>query len=159
MLETDVVAVGSLAGEIWHAHYPGIITVAQIEYMLAGRYGSDVLCSELRRDDVWWDVLTEDGVLRAFSSLHLGESPNEVKLDKLYVHQDCQRRGFGARLIEYNASRARALGRQRMILAVNKRNSNAIAAYKKAGFSIEKAVVKDIGGGFVMDDYIMAYAL
>ena len=41
------------------------------------------------------------------------------------------------------------------MLAVNKRNAAAIAAYRKHGFEIVEAVVKDIGGGFVMDDYIM----
>jgi ribosomal protein S18 acetylase RimI-like enzyme len=39
---------------------------------------------------------------------------------------------------------------------VNKRNRNAIAAYEKYGFRIVDSVVKDIGGGFVMDDYIMS---
>jgi RimJ/RimL family protein N-acetyltransferase len=38
---------------------------------------------------------------------------------------------------------------------VNKRNEPAIAAYLKAGFRIEKEAVFDIGGGFVMDDFLM----
>jgi hypothetical protein len=38
---------------------------------------------------------------------------------------------------------------------VNKRNASAIAAYRKHGFDVRESVVKDIGGGFVMDDYIM----
>jgi hypothetical protein len=42
------------------------------------------------------------------------------------------------------------------MLAVNKRNENAIAAYAKHGFAIVESVVKDIGGGFVMDDYVMS---
>ena len=41
------------------------------------------------------------------------------------------------------------------MLAVNKNNATAIAAYLKHGFRIADAVVKEIGGGFVMDDYIM----
>jgi ribosomal protein S18 acetylase RimI-like enzyme len=52
--------------------------------------------------------------------------------------------------------RARVLGIGKIALAVNKRNSNAIAAYEKWGFHIERSVVKDIGNGFVMDDFIMA---
>jgi RimJ/RimL family protein N-acetyltransferase len=48
------------------------------------------------------------------------------------------------------------LGIGKIALAVNKRNSNAIAAYEKWGFHIEQSVVKDIGNGFVMDDFIMA---
>ena len=50
---------------------------------------------------------------------------------------------------------ARAQGCSRLVLAVNKNNRSAIAAYLKHGFRIADAVVKDIGGGFVMDDYIM----
>jgi ribosomal protein S18 acetylase RimI-like enzyme len=78
-----------------------------------------------------------------------------VKLDKLYVHPDRQRQGYGGALIEHACERARRLGYGAVILAVNKRNTTAIAAYRKYGFEIREGVVKDIGGGFVMDDYIM----
>ena len=50
---------------------------------------------------------------------------------------------------------ARSRNCNRLMLAVNKNNRSAIDAYLKHGFSIADAVVKDIGGGFVMDDYIM----
>ena len=46
-----------------------------------------------------------------------------------------------------------------MILSVNKRNAKAIAAYHRNGFVIAESVVTDIGGGFVMDDYVMAKEL
>jgi ribosomal protein S18 acetylase RimI-like enzyme len=45
------------------------------------------------------------------------------------------------------------------VLAVNKSNRSAISAYLKHGFRVGDAVVKDIGGGFVMDDYIMVKPL
>ena len=44
---------------------------------------------------------------------------------------------------------------RRLILAVNKHNANAIAAYRRWGFEVERALVTDIGAGFVMDDYLM----
>jgi ribosomal protein S18 acetylase RimI-like enzyme len=47
------------------------------------------------------------------------------------------------------------LGADRLMLTVNKRNSKAIAAYQRNGFAIMDSVVVDIGGGFVMDDYVM----
>ncbi len=154
----EVEAVARLAWLIWHAHYPGIITPAQIEYMLAQRYAADVLRAELGRDDVWWDLLLEHGEPRGYSSCVLTQSPGELKLDKLYVHPDRQRRGFGAMMIERALARARSLGCTRLTLAVNKRNASAIAAYEKCGFQIEQAVVKAIGAGFVMDDFIMVRA-
>jgi len=50
---------------------------------------------------------------------------------------------------------AREKGCGRLVLAVNKNNRAAIDAYLKHGFRVADAVVKDIGAGFVMDDYIM----
>ena len=46
-----------------------------------------------------------------------------------------------------------------LILAVNKGNARAIAAYQKHGFAVRESVRVDIGGGFVMDDFIMARSI
>ena len=46
-----------------------------------------------------------------------------------------------------------------LVLNVNKRNTAAIAAYRRNGFAVREEVVVDIGGGFVMDDYVMALTL
>ena len=151
----DIDALRNLARSIWHAHYSDIISVAQIEYMLAERYSPAVLQTELASETIWWDLLWCRGVLTAFSSYMLTECPDEMKLDKLYVHPRHQRQGHGGQLIERALTRCRSQGRARLTLAVNKRNYSAIASYRKHGFAIERAVVKDIGGGFVMDDYIM----
>jgi ribosomal protein S18 acetylase RimI-like enzyme len=58
-------------------------------------------------------------------------------------------------MIERAGAVARERGCSRLVLAVNKNNRDAIAAYLKHGFRVADAVVKDIGGGYVMDDYIM----
>ena len=151
----DVEALCTLAREIWRAHYPPIIGSGQTEYMLGQRYEPALIRSELAREGVWWDVLREDGRIVAFASSLLDADARELKLDKLYVHPERQRRGYGGALIERACERAARLGCAKLALAVNKRNAIAIAAYHKHGFRIREAVVKDIGGGFVMDDYVM----
>jgi ribosomal protein S18 acetylase RimI-like enzyme len=152
----DVDELCALAAEIWRAHYPAIIADAQIEYMLAQRYDPAVVHAELQRGDLWWDQLRVNGRMTGFSSYYLTSNPGEMKLDKLYVHPDCQRRGYGGMLLDRAVTIARAYGCETLVLAVNKQNRNAIAAYEKLGFEIADAIVKDIGGGFVMDDYIMS---
>ena len=42
-----------------------------------------------------------------------------------------------------------------MTLRVNRNNINAVAAYERFGFGIVATNKKDIGGGYVMDDYLM----
>lgn len=155
LAKADVGALCALARVVWRAHYPPIIGEAQTEYMLAQRYRPEVILAELERGDLWWDTLAQDGRMVAYSSSLLADEPLSIRIDKLYVHPERQRSGCGGALIEHTCDRARRLGLTRVVLAVNKRNASAIAAYRKSGFGIREAVVKDIGGGFVMDDYIM----
>ena len=155
----DAAAISALAREIWYAHYAAIISRAQIEYMLAQRYDPEIIRAELARDDAWWDKLLIDGRLTGYVSCFLTGNAGEMKLDKLYVHQDHQRKGYGAMLLDRAVSIARAHGCGTLMLAVNRNNRNAIAAYEKYGFCIAESAVKDIGGGFVMDDYVMTKSI
>ena len=150
----DAETIAALAGEIWRVHYKDIISAAQIEYMLNQRYSSALIRSELARG-VAWDKLVLDDAIIGYASYLAGTRPGEMKLDKLYVHHDHQRKGYGGRLIERAAAAARAAGCTTLMLAVNKANVQAIAAYVKHGFRIRESVVQQIGGGFVMDDYFM----
>jgi ribosomal protein S18 acetylase RimI-like enzyme len=153
----DVPAISALAREIWQATYPGIITQEQIDFMLEQRYGHERLYDDLEDADKWLDQAFqgERRVGFAFSEIYKGE----FKLDKLYIHPDVQRKGVGGELIGHVAARAKKLGYPCVILAVNKRNTTAIASYKKYGFVVREAIVDDIGHGFVMDDFVMEKVL
>ncbi len=146
--------ISALAAVIWRAHYPGLITHAQIDYMLARGYDLKVLHRELDGGIAWFCALV-DGGLRGFASTGPGRSTTEFKLHKLYVHPDWQRRGLGSALLKEVEAIARARGATTLMLNVNKGNAAALAAYRQRGFTIRDSIVADIGGGFVMDDYVM----
>ena len=155
----DVPELAALARDVWHRHYPGIITVEQIEYMLDQRYRAEVILQQLEGGGAWWDKLVENGRIVAFAACEPGTKPASVKLDKLYVHPERQRRGLGSRLLGHIEARARRDGYRLVYLQVNRRNVNAIGAYARNGYAVTEAIVTDIGGGFVMDDYVMAKEL
>lgn len=155
----EVGAIAALARLVWQDTYPGIITQEQIDFMLAQRYDATRLLEELATPGIWWDKIELDGHLAGFASSLLSATPGEIKLDKIYVDPARQRLGLGARLIALVTARALEHKCKTLILAVNKRNEHAIAAYRKAGFAIRDSVRVDIGNGFVMDDFIMAKPL
>jgi ribosomal protein S18 acetylase RimI-like enzyme len=150
--------ISALAAVIWRAHYPGIITPEQIDYMLARMYNVGVMRLELESGIDWFRVLVDD-TLCGFASVGPSENPIEFKLHKLYVHPDWQRHGLGSALLEEIESTACAQGATMLVLNVNKRNERAIAAYLKRGFAIRESIVADIGSDFVMDDYVMVKSL
>jgi ribosomal protein S18 acetylase RimI-like enzyme len=154
----EVPAVQALARVVWWSHYPGIISDAQIEYMLERGYADDALARFVAGPDAGLEVAFAGPLLVGFGAWYAsGEA--EVKLDKLYVHPEWQRHGVGRGLIARVADLARAGGHRTLVLNVNKHNVLAQAAYRKHGFAVREAVEIDIGNGFVMDDYVMARAL
>lgn len=150
--------IAALAAVIWHAHYPGIIPPEQIDYMLARMYDVEVMQQEIVSGIVY-DRLLVSGELTGFASYGPNSNSGELKLHKLYVHPDYQRQGLGTLLLNHVEATARQRAFTHLVLAVNKRNRQALTAYLKHGFVIRESVVVDIGGGFVMDDYVMAKAL
>jgi ribosomal protein S18 acetylase RimI-like enzyme len=154
--EADLAPVAQLAGIVWRAHYPGIITDGQIDYMLARGYSHEALLRFVTEPGAGLLLAYEDERLIGFAAYYRVDDASELKLDKLYVHQDFHGQGVGRRLIQRVERDARAQGRSSLILNVNKSNVKAIRAYEHNGFVIREPVVVDIGGGYVMDDYVMS---
>ena len=156
VLESDIADLVALARAIWYRHYPDIISVEQIEYMLNQRYHPDLIRTQLASGRAWWDKLVSSDAMIAFSSCELSDHPGEMKLDKIYVRYDLRGQGFGSRLIRSVEAHALAAGCKRLSLQVNKNNHSAIEAYRHNGFTVAQSAKFDIGNGFYMDDYVMA---
>lgn len=154
--EADLPAIAELAQVIWRACYPGIISTQQIDYMLAQMYSLDELRREIRACGIRYDRLLLGEVLAGYASYGPAAQPQVIKLHRLYLRPEWHGRGWGSRMLQHVAKEARAAGARRLILSVNKCNAKAMTAYRCNGFVITGTLVTDIGGGFVMDDYIMS---
>lgn len=165
----DFGTLARLAEAIWRAHYTRIISSAQIDYMLAGRYTPEKLSLYLNADDRWLMMLRIDGRAVGYCSYALTDDPGdmkppeiksrEMKLEQLYLLPELQGQGLGKLMLRHVEQQARVRGCGTLILQTNKRNDMAIAFYRKAGFTVREEAVFDIGGGFVMDDYVMEKVL
>lgn len=155
LAETDFDTVATLAHAIWHEHYGSFIDPAQLDYMLEGRFAADNLQRYLDSDARWMRVLRVDAVAAGYCSWSLGERPEEMKLEQLYLLGAYKGRGLGGRMMRHIEDDTRARGRAMLFLTVNKRNTDSIAIYRKSGFVVRETAVFDIGNGYVMDDYVM----
>jgi GNAT superfamily N-acetyltransferase len=155
----ELQSVTQLAREIWYLHYPGMITVSQIDYMLAQRYQPGSIASQIDSGEAWWDKLEVESRLAGFTSYEPGSDPLSIKLDKLYVHQRVMRRGFGSALLCHVEEQSRCRGIQSLYLQVNKGNTASIDFYRSNGFTLKDSVKVDIGNHFFMDDFILSKSL
>lgn len=151
----DIALLQELAGTIWREYYPAIISCAQIEYMLARMYSRETIEREILRGTVWEICHREGDEALGFCSYTFDAVLKHVRLHKLYLLPAVHGRGMGRRMLEHVKAASTALGASELRLTVNKGNERAIRAYRRAGFEVLESVVADIGGGYVMDDYVM----
>lgn len=163
--EPDFPVLRELAGTIWRQHYAGIISAAQIDYMLAGRFSDEALREHVQAADRWLELLRDSGTLVGYCGYELasidgeGRTAATMKVGQLYVLGFHRGMGLGRFMLAHVEGRSRELGRRVLWLQVNKQNTGAIGFYRAAGFEVVREAVFEIGGGFVMDDYVMAKRL
>lgn len=154
--DADLSTVSALAGRIWRAYYPSILSTEQIEYMLLWMY--DI--RQLRRDaerGVVYELLLDGERPLGFCGYE--ELRGELKLHKLYLEVSEHGRGLGSLLLRHVEEEAARRGLAKVVLGVNRFNEKAIRAYQRNGYRIREPLKTEIGGGFVMDDWIMEKAL
>jgi len=158
----DIGLVQGLAQEIWHRHYPGIITVEQIDYMLERGYSREALLPLVARDGRAMAPAGRGIALARVAGIAVGfvawcpaGENAAMKLEKLYVLPEHHGKGIGRALIEHVVERAHDAGCRSLTLNVNRSNTGSIRAYERCGFTIAASGDFPIGGGFVMEDFIM----
>ena len=159
LTEADFTLLRTLAETIWRQHYSAIISMAQIDYMLAGRYVPEKLRAYLGAQDRWLKLLILDGNAVGYCSYAFTDNVAELKLEQLYLLATFKGQGLGGLMLRHVEARARAYGKSSLVLTVNKRNIDSIAVYRQRGFTVREEVVFDIGNGYVMDDYLMHKSL
>lgn len=151
----QMAAVAALARETWIPHYVPIIGAAQVAYMLAKFQSAEAIGRQIAAEGYEYYLAPGTGYL----ALVPDAAGQRVLLSKLYVKAEARGTGLGRAMVEFAEKRAAELGGRELWLTVNRNNAGSIAFYERRGFRKTRAVVTDIGGGFVMDDWRMAKAL
>ena len=145
----------TMATEISREHFAPITGVAQVDYMMDKFLNIDTVLNEIERDGYIFEFVLCDGVRAGYlAAVNEGE---RTFLSKLYLYREYRGRGLASAMLK--RVKEIAEGSSSVYLTVNKGNDDTIAIYRKWGFEIIDSVVTDIGGGFVMDDYIMSLDL
>ncbi len=150
----DAPDIAALAAIIWPEAFSDMITQAQIDYMLEHLQSAAAMAAQMREGMDYWFVCRDDQRV-GYAAVRFDGDKHVSYLSKLYIL--APERGGGASMHALNAicDDARSRGATRLSLTVNIGNARAIRFYEKNQFRKTRAQVFDIGGGFVMDDFVM----
>ena len=150
----DLPLIQAMAHATWPVAYSGIISSAQIAYMLDRMYGTPALEEQFGPKGHRFLIAEQAGTPAGFAGFEHRYAPGRSRLHKLYVLPAVKGAGVGHALLEAVLMEALKAGDTAVELNVNKQNP-AKEFYARHGFTIERDEVLDIGGGFVMDDHVM----
>ncbi|MFZ4455196.1 MAG: GNAT family N-acetyltransferase [Bacteroidales bacterium] len=152
----DAPLLERLAREIWHLHYPSILSVEQIEFMLDVHYSIESIERSMNAGACWFTVEIEGVVVGFFSVARCNDKL--WKLEKIYIHPSAHNRGIGREAIGFLDTFLKQKGAITLTLNVNRKNQNSIEAYRKFGFKIIREEDNYLGK-FLLDDYVMELEL
>lgn len=149
----DIESIQRLAKSIWNAHYPGIISQEQIDYMLHKMYSTLAIQEQLNAGQQFYLVQLQSETT-GYVSISISKD-KVAMLHKFYLGATSQRRGVGEKTFEQLTQLFPDVNH--MELTVNRQNFKAINFYFKLGFIIKEVADFDIGNGYVMNDFVMRW--
>ena len=154
--QSEYLLIEQLANTIWREHYPSIISIEQIDYMLAKFNSVEAIKQQIEEGSVFYCMMYE-GLPAGYMAISKGN--DYLFLSKLYVLKSFRGNKIGKATLQFIDSEAERLHLTSIQLKVNKYNTTSISAYEKLGFKKLKAMITDIGEGFIMDDFLLEKVL
>lgn len=145
--------IESLANQIWPEYYIPMIGASQVDYMLKHFQSASAISAQIKEGYRYF-LIRADNEYVGYFSIYIYEKKGELFISKLYIKSNQRGKGFGKQAMGFIEAFARGKTLTEITLMVNKTNFSARQFYEQNGFINTAPVVKDIGGGFVMDDYL-----
>ncbi len=153
--EEDIPEIARLANIVWHQHYPDIISIDQINYMLDMMYSVKSLNEQITVKGHSFYFIRQNNMNIGFIGVSkIENSVDGYFIQKFYLDQTLAGKGSGT---EAHHALLKLLNPAQMKLTVNRQNFKSINFYFKNGFKIESVADFDIGNGYVMNDFVMGW--
>ena len=155
--DTQVRQIADLAKVIWNEHFTPIIGKDQVDYMVEKFQSYPALKEQISEGYEYYQIFS-GGEFCGYTGIHPGED-NRLFLSKLYLKKESRGHHLATGAFSFLKEICRERGYSAIWLTCNKHNDNSLGVYRHFGFEIVDTQEADIGGGFIMDDYIMEYKI
>ena len=97
--EDDLKEVAILAEKIWHEFFPGIISEAQIDYMVEQFQSFDAMQDQVKHQQYHYHKVYDGGELIGYIGLQ--NQPDRLFLSKLYLKDLARGKHYATEMFEY----------------------------------------------------------
>ena len=153
--DLQIARVAGLAARIWSEYWADKLKEGQTEYMV-NKFQSFQPIKDSIADGYEYYILKSGGQDIGYTGFNFEE--DRVFISKIYLNRDYRGLGLSAQILDMIKARALSEGFHKAYLTVKRDNTQAINAYKRAGFVVSGQADTDIGNGYEMNDYILEWS-
>ncbi|OUQ17004.1 hypothetical protein B5E84_11140 [Lachnoclostridium sp. An14] len=146
-------ALSAFASHIVKEHFDPIIGAAQNDYMIARFQTVSAIQGQISSGYRYYLAEDEDGTMEGFLAFYPRDG--KMYLSKFYVDSRARGRGIAREMFRFLLEETKKEGLPSIFLNVNRDNETVIRIYEHLGFRKVRKEKNDIGGGFVMDDFVL----
>ena len=150
----DFSVLANVAKRVWHYAFDNLIGANQTDYMIEKFQSVSAFERQTSGEYYSYYFVLLNGERVGYTAIVNRPNEDRLFLSKLYLLPETHGKGIAVKTLDFVQGKAKELGKSAVYLTVNKGNARAIAVYEKFGFKLIDSIVTDIGGGFVMDDYV-----
>ncbi len=151
--QADLPTVQRLLLDTWLDAYGSFIPRGDLVGYLNTQYSQAKLEALFADPDVTGLVAEVDGAVAGYAKLYHARAEQRFYVHQLYILPARQGLGLGHRLMACAEAHARELGTDRIWLGVMVKNAQAVAWYKKMGFTVTETA-PFVMGSTTVDHYI-----
>lgn len=149
-----------IADRVWRLTYDALLPQGQVDYMLDKFQSDHAVKEQMAHQNYQYYLMCCEGESAGFVGFAPRyEGREEMFLSKVYLLPEYRGQGAVGKALAFVEEQARKEGLPAIRLTVNKENTHAFEVYRHYGFQVADKVETDIGGGYVMDDFIMVKTL
>ena len=154
--ESEIDELSRMASSVWTEHYGSILSMDQITYMVQKFQSAPAIREQLLKSGYEYYWIMDHGHRAGYCAIQ--PLDGTLFLSKLYLLKEARGKGLARCTLGELEARCRQDALPIIWLTVN-RNNPSVEVYRSLGFVKTREQVADIGGGYVMDDYIMEYSV
>ena len=156
VLHDDIPDLITLANEIWNEYFSSILSQEQVDYIIATHHTAEFLDDRIHNRGRRYFFIVNGPTTLGYYSM----SPRKDALVvKIYIKKEFRGKGYGKAALKRIYKICKEEGYSKIYLAVEKKNTAALEAFKGRGFTIDHSQTTDLGNGYSMDVYIMVKPL
>ena len=148
----DINTVANMAKEIWFEFYVPIIGEEQVRYMTENLQSVDAIQNQIDTERFQYYFISVDEERIGYIALLF--DAGKCFLSKFYMVKKTRGNGYGKKAIKQIELLCQKENASHIWLTVN-RDNPTLQIYDRLGFVNRGVQQKDIGAGFVMDDFLM----